>query len=1480
MMEALGSQVGARAEFSSRRERWRLVSLWILLTITLAAKSGVASDSPVTSNVGRIFSFLVPGNDVNLGNGPRLYITSPPASGRGKTHVRVIVPKAEFSTSVLVDPGTTGVVQLPFTAMGVGTGPQPGTVRVEAASPVTVQAMVNLGGQSSEAFLAQPLESLGMEYIASSTTLSIQSNETDRSQAMLTITGVCDGTSVSVKAAQPLSYLGVVYKTGRTLRVMVDSGGSIQIRSNGGMTGTRVTSDKPIAVLLANTCPAGAEEYHCFYSVEQLSPVYALGKQFLLAQFVADTDSGVVDEVLVLATRPGTTVEIPGSSMSRRLGRGEQWHLPTAQINIPFFLVADQPVQVTQYSVVLNDIGCSPQQESCAGRFKTMTVVPPLEQFTDRADFTVLSAEEISPNAEEEGIGLHVQNVLTVLTNVACDDLDSGLLLTSDQSENTTWAKVGVSNRSDACVLRAEVQPGTVHLDADLLGTTAAKFAALLYGIRGRRAYSLPVTAGGTHLRYISREIEKHECTVDSFDPCEDNPCQHRGDCIRDGDGYQCSCISPFYEGPHCETEVDPCSFEVPWCFNGGTCNTESECLCPPGWGGTHCERDVNARAAQSSGREFVFTFMEHPTPRRSPSIVVSTDGGKGNTLVNVSVPISGFMESFSIPPNQAEKIQIPVEAISTGSHKQPSGVLVSASQDITVVGFHNSIAPGDGFLALPVTALGTRHHVVAARQRKKRHAEKSQIAIVAATDDTTVFIRIYAPVTFEGKAYAAYSSIMTKLQMLDVAQLQSKFDMTRAQISSDKPVALLSGSTCGYTMYEENDRKRCDFMVEQLPPLRSWNKRFVVTPFMGNSNGETTVRIIGGPGKTDFSDGSARLGNLYDGSMQELYITRPTYISATQPVLVVAFSVQATSHCSEKNFNDCEVVSSPTMAVVPSLNQFTTSAILSTPSVVNLYSLSYKNYVNIIASDCSDIRLSRHSEIATEKIEWHTVDNIPFTGLCFVSKEIDPGQYLISSEFGKGVFSAQLYGFNNHGSAYGFPLAQNGRAAEEFVQSSTGSEGKEFILTFLSGGNYYPTEGPRLLITSSTDAAKTEVTVSGNGLDVSLTLAPYEAQVVDVPPTLIGIQGHQPYPDIAVHVRSSHDITVYGMNDAYVTTEGYDTVSDGYLALPVPALGREYSLVTSWPIYQHYPTRYVQFAIIGVHDGTRVDITLNSAVFFDGTVAYGGSLKTIRLNKKQVAYFKSYNDHTGTRVISTKPVAVISGTDCGFAPRYPNDGPLDYPCDHQVQFLMPESRWGRTFLLATLQGYQGGDVFIKIQVPHHFTSVKYGSGTDAQALQVTRFNVGSRGYINSTILNSNKQVSVTAFTIYQPLLNCVNENGSCEGHSRPLMFTIPPVESFKRKLVFPSYRIRGADDMANYADVYTKCSEAEFVLVNGVQQSWEHPLEEIEESGYCVLRLQLASDETVTSYMVESSLEGGRLGVITYGFSTRSGYAFPGGFK
>ncbi|XP_071043759.1 uncharacterized protein [Parasteatoda tepidariorum] len=77
-----------------------------------------------------------------------------------------------------------------------------------------------------------------------------------------------------------------------------------------------------------------------------------------------------------------------------------------------------------------------------------------------------------------------------------------------------------------------------------------------------------------------------------SIDSCYPNPCQHGGQCIRNGTSYKCHCFA-YYTGLFCH--LTWCDLNI--CGENGFCNLTSngwKCDCLPGYEGKKCQMTIN----------------------------------------------------------------------------------------------------------------------------------------------------------------------------------------------------------------------------------------------------------------------------------------------------------------------------------------------------------------------------------------------------------------------------------------------------------------------------------------------------------------------------------------------------------------------------------------------------------------------------------------------------------------------------------------------------------------------------------------------------------------------------------------------------------------------------------------------------------------------------------------------------------------------
>ena len=170
----------------------------------------------------------------------------------------------------------------------------------------------------------------------------------------------------------------------------------------------------------------------------------------------------------------------------------------------------------------------------------------------------------------------------------------------------------------------------------------------------------------------------------------------------------------------------------------------------------------------------------------------------------------------------------------------------VVADDAVTVYGLNRQKYTTDAFLAVPVTAVGTRYRVV-----DYEFGLAPVVGIVATEGRTTVTIDPPSP---------QLETHTVQLELGEVFEWETTTSqsMTGALITSDRPVSAYGANRCANI---PSGYGYCDHIVEQLIPTSTWGRTFASMPLAGRTQDtfrvvadedDTVVTITNGDGSTD----------------------------------------------------------------------------------------------------------------------------------------------------------------------------------------------------------------------------------------------------------------------------------------------------------------------------------------------------------------------------------------------------------------------------------------------------------------------------------------------------------------------------------------------------------------------------------------------------------------------------------------------------
>ncbi|MFM2133597.1 MAG: hypothetical protein RL156_878, partial [Bacteroidota bacterium] len=345
--------------------------------------------------------------------------------------------------------------------------------------------------------------------------------------------------------------------------------------------------------------------------------------------------------------------------------------------------------------------------------------------------------------------------------------------------------------------------------------------------------------------------------------------------------------------------------------------------------------------------------------------------------------------------------------------------------------------------------------------------------------------------------------------------------------------------------------------------------------------------------------------------------------------------------------------------------------------------------------------------------------------------------------------------------------------------------------------------------------------------------------------------------------ITTSADVAVYAMNQA-------STTSDAAMLYPVPALGKEYVLLsykadgvtdTTGPTLSYTPS---EFCIVATQDNTVISVYPSAPSQVSGLGAKSVVLQRGEawLCQTEFSPFRLNYDFSGTRIVSSAPVAVFSGHQRALVP-VEQRGILQSR-DHLFEQMPPTSVWGRSYILTPLAQPPGSSVvtgvndLFRVVAAEDYTVVRLNNVVIATL---------NRGQVYEAPLTSPGLITASA-KVCVALYKRSHSIGMSLQNGDPFMLIVPPRAQYLKQYRFTNCQATG-DYVSQFITVITAQSNASSITLDGqpLSATWK------EIPNTCYVYANVPSTDgahTLSSPKL--------IGLYVYGYGAAISYGYVGG--
>ena len=420
-----------------------------------------------------------------------------------------------------------------------------------------------------------------------------------------------------------------------------------------------------------------------------------------------------------------------------------------------------------------------------------------------------------------------------------------------------------------------------------------------------------------------------------------------------------------------------------------------------------------------------------------------------------------------------------------------------------------------------------------------------------------------------------------------------------------------------------------------------------------------------------------------------------------------------------------------------------------------------------------------------------------------------------------------------------------------------------------MSGSGGTPFTKLRLVV--GTPASNAEIVVESNdGVIHKGTISHNSSVEIDIPYNFQVINHHHSNREKGIHIYSTGEepIFVIAETDIYFLNHGV------YIAYPYVEYdnqtGYEYYVISTGVPNVNFVS---QFLLVGCENETNITITPSKTVQLpDNIQQVNSTLRSIHpgstshqlvLHQMQTFVVTNYDDLTGTKITSNKPLAIISGHECANVP-FTASG-----CEPIAVQVPPVATWGMKFLLAPFAGRNSMHTFKAISSRRNasFLSIcgdeiiQIAHNTDIFLVDTDKY-----CYLESTAPMLVIQLSTSFATDYS-------------GDAAIAM--ISPIDQYVHEIKFVSLPTSAFPSSFVSITVATEHFSSNSILLDGtvIDCEWQE-IYDINRNiaGYGCSKALLEQTSGHTEHIISHSKDDGLLSVLAYGFKHANparGYAY-----